>query len=235
MHNCLLRGVGAPIATEAGSTAKPSTTLMAGAGDEVQELSAELRAQTSDLHREIERLLNLPDAISTRDDYQRWLAGFLGFYQPLEARLTSFPDWERLGISLASRLHVPCLVHDLAALGRAPDAPPVAMAERLPELPTIAHALGALYVIEGATLGGQIILRAIEARPGVSIGLAKRFFGGRGRDTGLMWIEFRQRLDGFGRDHPVRRNDVIAGARHTFQSLLTWFGPNSASELVHER
>jgi heme oxygenase len=197
-------------------------------------LAAELRARTSALHHRAERQLGLPDAIKTGDDYRRWLGNFLDFYRPLEARLTAFPDWEALGISLASRLHSASLEHDLAVLGCAARPGAGAPAELLPDLPTIAHALGALYVLEGATLGGQVILRAILSRPGLSIGGATRFFGGRGRDLGPMWNAFRERLDEFGRDHPSRRPDVAAGALRTFQSLLNWFASAGMNEPDHE-
>jgi len=188
-----------------------------------EKLSVELRIRTAGLHRQAEQQLNLPDAVSTCSDYRHWLAGFFGFYQPLEAKLAAFPDWDGLGISIASRLHASAIAHDLAALGTDSSSVPQAAADLLPELPTIAHGLGALYVLEGATLGGQIILRGIEARPGLSIGPARQFFGGRGRDLGPMWNDFRERLDGYGRLHPLKRNDVVAGAQRTFQSLLRWF------------
>ncbi len=200
-----------------------------------EKLSAELRIRTAGLHRQAEQQLNLPDAVSTCDDYRRWLAGFFGFYQPLEAILTAFPDWDGLGISIVSRLHAPAIAHDLAVLGST-SAPPLAPAHLLPELPTVAHGLGALYVLEGATLGGQIILRGIETRLGLSIGTARQFFGGRGRDLGPMWNDFRNRLDDYGRLHALKRDDVVAGAQRTFQSLLGWFAADlrRSDEFSHE-
>ena len=205
-----------------------------GGGDPNQTLSAELRVSTSELHRQVERLLNLPDAIVTRDDYQRWLTGFFGFYQPLEARLMTFPDWDGLGIPLASRLRSSAIARDLAVLGCGSASAPLASLQALPELPTLAHALGALYVLEGATLGGQIILRAIEAQAGLAIGGAKQFFGGRGRENGPMWNAFREQLNEFGTRYPVLRQDVVAGAQRTFEALLIWFSPvASPAEQVH--
>jgi len=203
--------------------------------DQSEKLSVELRARTAGLHRQIEQLLNLPDAIASGDDYRRWLEGFFGFYHPLEQILAAFPDWESLGISIASRLHSSHLAHDLAVLGGDPESAPRARQGILPELPSIAHGLGALYVLEGATLGGQVILRGIESRPGLSIGAARQFFGGRGRELGPMWNEFRDRLDDYGRDRPPSRNDVVAGAQSTFQSLLTWFSSaRSWNQCDHE-
>jgi heme oxygenase len=50
-----------------------------------------------------------------------------------------------------------------------------------------------------------------------------------------MWNEFRDRLDDYGRDRPPSRNDVVAGAQSTFQSLLTWFSSaRSWNQCDHE-
>lgn len=50
-----------------------------------------------------------------------------------------------------------------------------------------------------------------------------------------MWHDFRARLDEFGRDQPWRRDDVVAGAQRTFQSLLIWFASVATwAEFHHE-
>jgi heme oxygenase len=95
----------------------------------------------------------------------------------------------------------------------------------LPDLPTFAHALGALYVLEGATLGGRVILRDLDARLGTSIAGATRFFGGRREAVGPMWLRFRALLDDFGRERPELHADVTAGAQHVFRAMLVWFAP----------
>jgi heme oxygenase len=197
-----------------------------------ERLSAELRAATSELHQQIERLIDLPDCIVTRDDYRRWIARFYGFYQPLESALTKFSGWDGLGVCIGSRLHSPDLAHDLDALGCAAPKRMLVAAGGLPNLPSLAHALGALYVLEGATLGGQIILRRILSRPDLSIGAARQFFGGRGREVGPMWQEFRDRLDDFGLHFPMQRGDVVVGAQRTFQALLTWVSSTCPAEIT---
>jgi heme oxygenase len=192
-------------------------------------LSSQLRTQTELLHACIEVLLELPDAIRTRDDYLLWLGRFFGFYEPLERSLLAFGEWDALGLSLPARGHTSGLADDLAALGIDPGGVPRMSSASLPDLPTFAHALGALYVLEGATLGGRLILRDVEARVGAPIAGATRFFGGRQAAVGPMWESFRAALDRFGRDCPQLRVDVVTGAERLFRALLAWFAPFCAA------
>ena len=188
-------------------------------------LSAQLRERTAPLHRQIETLLRLPDTIRSRADYQDWLGRFLGLYDPLEVLLAEFSEWDSLGLSMLSRDHSCCLVDDLVVLGMNPRGLPRAPPALLPDLPSFAHALGALYVIEGATLGGRLILRDLEPRIGASIAGATRFFGGRGEALGPMWQGFRAALDKFSLKQPRLCADVVVGAERTFQAMLVWFEP----------
>ena len=79
-------------------------------------LSAQLRAQTAPLHREVEIKLGLPGAIGNRDEYVVWLARFFGLYEPLESSLADFSYWNDLGLELRARNHCSCLVADLTVL-----------------------------------------------------------------------------------------------------------------------
>jgi heme oxygenase len=188
-------------------------------------LSAQLRAQTAPLHREVEIRLGLPGAIGNRDEYVVWLARFLGLYEPLESSLADFSYWNDLGLELGARNHCSCLVADLAALSANIHDLPRAGRGVLPEFPNFAHALGALYVLEGATLGGRVILRDLEARMRTAIFGATRFFGGRGDAVEPMWTTFRSAVDGFGQERPELRGDVVSGAERTFGAIKDWFAP----------
>jgi heme oxygenase len=186
-------------------------------------LSVRLRRTTAPLHAKVERVLGLPGAVRYRQDYCRLLGRFLGIYEPLEQVFQRFDDWDRLGLAPASHAHVVNLTLDLSALGidlgRLPRAPP----RMLPNLPTFPHALGALYVLEGATLGGRVILRALESRMGGQIAGASRFLGGQCAAAGPTWQSFRASLDDFGRAQPGRCVDVLSGADRMFRANLAWF------------
>jgi heme oxygenase len=191
-------------------------------------LSIQLRIRTSCLHSQIEALLGLPAAIQTLDDYRGWLCRFLGLYAPLEHGLASFGAWSDHGLALPSPSHSACLAADLAVLGIDPAGVLRTPPALLPQLPTFAHAIGALYVLEGSTLGGRVILHDVERRIGTHLtGLtgATQFFGGRASAVGLIWQRFKAALDAFGSARPYLSPDVISGAESAFRAIEAWFVP----------
>lgn len=137
--------------------------------------------------------------------------------------MAAFPGWGALGLAAPSRSHTRSLTRDLLALGIDPANLPRAPTALLPKLPSLAQALGACYVLEGATLGGRVILRDLQARLGSEIADATSFFGGRGDSVGPTWQEFRAVLDRFGQQHEAQLVHVVAGAERTFQAMLDWF------------
>ena len=187
-------------------------------------LSSQLRTGTAALHRQIELRLRLPSAIICREDYVLWLGRYLGIYEPLEHRLAAFPDWDALGMARPLN-HTARLLDDLTAIGADTEALPRVEPAQLPDLPTFAFALGASYVLEGATLGGRFILRDLQTRIGAPIASATRFFGGGGDPVGSGWQRFKASLDTFGSAHPRLQRDVTVGAERTFSAMLAWFAP----------
>jgi heme oxygenase len=179
--------------------------------------------RTGTLHAESEALLRLPSAILNRRDYGRWLGRFLGLYDPLERILAGFSEWAEIDMALIPQARTSCLFSDLLALGSDPDRVPRAPPPQLPELPTFAHAVGARYVLEGARLGGRVILRDLEARIGPEIGEATAFFGEGGAPTVPSWPKFQAALDSFGRGDRGICEDAVIGAERSFRSLLAWF------------
>ncbi len=81
------------------------------------------------------------------------------------------------------------------------------------------EALGCLYVLEGATLGGQVIVRRLRDLPREA--LLSAFFTSYGQDVGAMWQAYREFLTGYaeGRDE----DDVIVeSACATFATIGAW-------------
>ena len=73
--------------------------------------------------------------------------------------------------------------------------PPVARMSELPSIRSHQHALGALYVIEGSTLGGKIISKMISHQIPSTDGHGLTFFNSYGDDTITMWERFKVILD----------------------------------------
>jgi heme oxygenase len=154
--------------------------------------------------------------------YRGCIEHFYRIYRPLEAMLTSFVEWPRIGISLSYRLQTGNLASDLEALGSHPPRLKDLPASFLPALPTFAHSLGALYVLQGSTLGSQHILHHLTQVLGENIAGANTFFRGHGPLVPKLWTEFRASLDAYGVEHPKQTDDVIGGANATFKAINEW-------------
>ena len=67
----------------------------------------------------------------------------------------------------------------------------------------IAEGIGCLYVLEGSTLGGQFILRALQERLGLSPDREARFFASYGKHVGSMWKSFGSFAEQYAATHPA--------------------------------
>ena len=188
-------------------------------------LSVQLRERTSVLHLEVERTLGLPGAIRNLATYAHCLHQFYRLYQPLEVVLGSFSNWRAAGIDVDACAQSGKLAADLRALGIEPATLEVAPRQSQPRLPNFAHALGALYVLEGSTLGAQVILPRLAEQLGTGLGGANSFFSGHGAQTGACWKHFREALDRYGQQYPDCRGGVVEGARSTFAAIGSWMQP----------
>jgi len=146
-----------------------------------------------------------------------WFLGKLyGFMQPLEDQLATLapaldPAWE-----LPARRRAHLIPADLAdLLGPAAITPP--RCPVLPPLTTPAQALGVLYVLEGSTLGGQVIARQLEK---AGLGAARRYFTAYGALTGPRWQTTCRLLTEAAT--PENENEIVASAQRTFADLGAW-------------
>lgn len=187
-------------------------------------LMARLKEETRSYHDRVER-----DPLSqgivgpelSRAYYTMILEVYYGLYAPMDARLRAAADWDALGFDIARRMKEPMLRADLAHLG-APEASLDALprCDSLPRTPSLPAALGCMYVLEGSTLGGQLIGRHIHATLGLGPGAGAAFFNSYGPEVGPMWKEFKALIEQHGAGH---EDAVIAAASAMFASLERWF------------
>ncbi len=161
-----------------------------------------LRNETQAEHRAMEAALSLTDPGITTEYYRQILARFLGFYQPLEAGLHDSNHPVANEFDLSDRRKTLHLEADLRAFGLDPQT--LAICRELPSISTIAQAFGVIYVLEGATLGGQIISSHLSSTLGITRERGGRFFYGYGERTGTMWQSFRGTLDNLQRNHILK-------------------------------
>lgn len=171
-----------------------------------------LRDATRLLHERVEASVDLPARTRTRAGYRALLAALLGLHAPLERRLAAL-DWPSAGLDFEARRKAPLLAADLRALGVDPDAVP--QRPLWPAVDGLAAGFGCLYVLEGATLGGQIIAREVERTLGLGPGSGASFFGSYGREVGPMWRAFGRALDAYATT-PERLERAAAAAAATF-------------------
>jgi heme oxygenase (biliverdin-IX-beta and delta-forming) len=182
-----------------------------------------LRSRTQDAHSALEAQLGLIDQPASTEHYMHLLLRFLGFHLVWEGGLQAFPA---LACELKERSRIRHLRYDLKILGLTEAeigcAPLCGDARRVTT--NEARALGSFYVLEGSTLGGQLITRHLSgarlsgARWLPPEGLS--YFNPYGSRTGEMWRSFKQWLEMQAEHHPA--NDIVAGARGTFAVLQRW-------------
>jgi heme oxygenase len=185
----------------------------------------ELKEQTRSHHEQVERAIDIPSRLQSRQSYEELLAGMYGLYAPLEERLAAIDGLSGPDYNVASRRKTEKLISDLSALGQSPqEIEHLSRCEALPDLSTAARGLGCLYVLEGAALGGQIITKLVRDRLGLTPDNGCRFFAGDAERTPVAWGAFRQHLTSYVEGHPNCQAEVIAAASETFQAFEHWLG-----------
>lgn len=182
-----------------------------------------LRAQTAPLHDRVERAVGLGDRLRTRDGYIGLLERFYGFYDPLEGRLRAVPGYESVGIDLPARLKARWLRDDLIALGRPEEAVRgLPRCDRLPDPRGLAEALGCLYVLEGATLGGQYVRKQVDRAFGIGPESGGSFFASYRDRVGAMWSDFGRALTAYAAADPAAEGPILDAAAETFLRFEEW-------------
>ncbi|MCS4250341.1 biliverdin-producing heme oxygenase [Pseudomonas sp. BIGb0164] len=180
-----------------------------------------LRTGTALLHVALEKRLPFFSERLDTDWYRRLLQAYYGFYRPMETALYEsglIPE----GFDTVMRVKTPTLAKDLHALGlddSTLDALPRCNA--LPIFDTPAACLGALYVLEGATLGGQVLRREMARRLGLDADNGGAFLNVYGAETGRRWKDFLDYLGRLPLDAPAKQHAVEA-ARSTFSGFEQW-------------
>lgn len=180
-----------------------------------------LRARTGPLRARLEATVATLGFAASEAGYRCYLEKLLGFHVPLELELSRVRGLDALGLELELRAKVPALRADLVALGvdaRAQKA--LAWCTSSPRVRDVASALGALYVVEGATLEGQILFRELSARLPHTMRLASRYLRVYGVATGKRWQALVDSLTTLGTD--AERSLAEQTAVATFESLETW-------------
>lgn len=178
-------------------------------------LSEKLKEKTKTAHIELEKVLAQKiKSIRNIEDYLEILAYFYRFFNPLEKAIFSqlkgtLPD-------VAQRRKTEWILEDLDYFR--PSRPAISPYLNTPDINNNIQAIGALYVIEGSTLGGEVICRMVSQRLGVYPEPGFKFFSGYGEDTAQMWEDFKNFINSKSWT-PEEEDEIINTAGYTFGSF----------------
>lgn len=179
-----------------------------------------LRSETNQLHVGLEKRLPFFSPVLTPAYYLRLIQAYHGFYRPLEAALLA-SGLMPAELAAPERVKTPALLQDLRALGMTDQAiDELAQCRQLPLIDSPGACLGVLYVLEGATLGGQILRREIHKRLGLDEHTGAAFLNVYGSATGMRWKAFLACLDSAPAD--VATDATVLAAQSTFACFEHW-------------
>ena len=87
---------------------------------------------------------------------------------------------------------------------------------------TAEAAWGTLYVLEGSTLGGQLIARHLAETLGLGPTSGAGGLVPHGADTGGLWRDFKRLLDEVAAQGRIDPDAVVSAARFAFATLDRW-------------
>lgn len=157
------------------------------------------------------------ETIAHHGTYGQLLLRMLAFYRPMEKALAQIACNE-LGLNDGNRRKTPLLIRDLLAIGVSRQQVAAVPDAAIPEFTGPAGALGCCYVLEGATLGGQIIAKRLKTILHLDQAYGAAFFNGYGRATGTMWRSYCAVLNSQVKD-PASYHAATAAACATFEHL----------------
>jgi heme oxygenase len=167
-----------------------------------------LREETSAAHGALDETLQIVERLSATDQRARLLAGYHLLHQETEAKVAPFVGGIA-DLDFVARRRSSFIAEGLGSLGKS------AVADRpaSPDIHTSAEAMGALYVLEGSSLGGRVILKELKRRGASLAGLG--FLDPYGAETGRRWRSFLIVLER-ELNSCEQRADAVKGALNTF-------------------
>jgi heme oxygenase len=180
-------------------------------------LREKLKIQTKPFHDSIESTAlarSLSDGTISISDYSKYLQRLLALHTDIENQLQHFTEWDEFGIDITKRLRSNLLQQDLASLqGHDTDnySPPVFNLQW-----SFPVAVGVLYVLEGSTMGGQVLVQRLSHLCGIDGMPSVRYFNAYGNQTMISWKYYCSFLDDFESHFPESVEEVITAACETF-------------------
>ena len=177
-----------------------------------------LREATQPMHEELDAAMTpYIKSIRSTEDYLQLLVAFYGFFQPVYQKIDThlqtayLPDY-------TSRRKPADIMNNLLLLQYY--QPVTDTCRQLPSIYNNASAFGALYVMEGSTLGGLMIKKMLAEQTGLKEEQLS-FFAGYGKQTREKWNVFIDTLNSVAKEETEERQTITA-AGETFVCFASW-------------
>lgn len=179
-------------------------------------VSEYLKQNTAEYHNAAEKLFNSEKIFNktfTLEDYKKIIhTNYLMLLHSEDKIFNSLHDKFGDKLQLEQRVKLPLIEKDLESLALENQK----TSQRL-EVNNEHEALGMMYVIEGSTLGGNVIAKQLSKTEGFDE-VTFNFFGCYQENTGPMWKNFKEVLDTEVSEENY--NEVLSGAKKLYTFLL---------------
>ncbi len=193
-----------------------------------------LRASSADCHKQLElnslSLALLSDTVN-QSIYCTYLARLYRFVKGFEQYV--YPELGQYFLNINDRKKAQFIEGDLKAHHIAIDKDTLLEEALFRDTYTDVYvAAGSLYVLEGSTLGGQIIVKHLQkTMPSGFVNTA--YFSGYQQRTGSMWKEFLQQLTALPQSKQ-QEQQIISGAITTFKIIDGLLSNNNEKVIAYE-
>lgn len=188
----------------------------------------QLKETTHAAHIRLEkRIVTHIKSMNTTDEYVGLLNAYYAFIHPLEQAIAKHVSPSHLP-DIQNRMRAHMILNDIQHLGGDVLKPEEAVEQ--PAITDLASAVGALYVLEGSTMGGPYIAAMISRR--MEAGDALTYFKGYGEDNKLMWSGFLELMTSEALSQHT--DQVISSAMDTFEKFDAWMERHQTKQNIHE-
>jgi heme oxygenase len=184
-------------------------------------LIEKIRQQTRPNHEALEHAMSpFIMQVSNVNEYARLLRFFYGYFKPVQRAIDQALDREKLP-DYDQRRKPEWILRDLQDLGEK-DHAGIPLYTEAPSVNDPAEAIGALYVLEGSSLGGKVICNIIAGNLGIPDKKGLSFFYGYGPAAAVKWKDFMAVINSYtdaeDEEHIVTKaNEVFAGFHQWFR------------------
>lgn len=183
-------------------------------------LSSYLKENTQQQHDLLEQKFNSDKIFGQSysvEDYRRLIGLNYQFLQRYESKIRAGLSEEfKTLVNMDSRTKLPIIEQDATALNIHYSGD-----SETPEIASEAEAAGMLYVIEGASLGGNVIKKQLQKNPAFA-DTTFHYFGMYNENISAFWKSFMAGLNTYFT--PENYPEVLKGAERAYAELLEYNG-----------